>query len=197
MRTRRSSRRTPPPRTPRCPSGARRGSTVRDRGRQFHPGRQPDQQPGHPPSRAVDRVQHGQHQQHVDLSVVERAAQRFEPDADGCPQHRDTSTGCELVIHRQQTLADAHHAVQRGDDAQLPRERDEAERQQVQRVEDDGRKRRIGERQREIRRLVGVDVVVERARAHPARLRRRRRRAGRRSSRRWAPGRSTPSARRC
>jgi hypothetical protein len=38
-----------------------------------------------------------------------------------------------------------------------------AERQQVQRVEDDGRERRIGERQREIRRLVGIDVVVERS----------------------------------
>ena len=64
---------------------------------------------------------------------------------------------------RQQPLADAHHAVERRDDADLPRERDHAERQQVQRVEDDGGERRIGERQREVGRLVGVDVVVERA----------------------------------
>ena len=31
----------------------------------------------------------------------------------------------------------------------------------MQRIEHDGRKRRIGERQREVRRLVGVDEVVE------------------------------------
>lgn len=65
--------------------------------------------------------------------------------------------------HAQQALADPDGAVQRGDGRQLPTQGHQAERQQVQRVEDDGRERRIGERQREVRRLVGVDVAVQRA----------------------------------
>ena len=64
---------------------------ARDRGRQFHPRREPDEQAGQPPSGAVDGVQHREHQQHVDLSVVEIAPQRFDPDADCGPQHGDAS----------------------------------------------------------------------------------------------------------
>ena len=58
-------------------------------------------------------------------------------------------------------LAEPNRPVEGGDGGDLPEEGDETERQQVQRVEDDGREGRVGERQREVRSLVGVDVAVE------------------------------------
>ena len=130
------------------------------RGRQLHARGKPDQQPGHPPTRAVHRVQHGQHEQHVDLPVVEIAAQWLDPDADGGPDHRNAM----VTPSRQQSLADPHHSVERGDGAQLPGEREKSEREQVQRIEHDSREGRVSERKREVGRLVGIDVVVELAR---------------------------------
>ena len=60
-------------------------------------------------------------------------------------------------------MTDPHHAVERGDDADLPAESHQSERQQMQRIEQHRGERRIGERQREVGSLVGVDVVIERA----------------------------------
>ena len=67
-----------------------------------------------------------------------------------------------MATAAEQSLADADHPVERRNDPDRPRERDESERQQMQRVEHDSRERRIGERQREVWRLVGVGEVIQR-----------------------------------
>ncbi|CKT24923.1 Uncharacterised protein [Mycobacterium tuberculosis] len=68
-------------------------------------------------------------------------------------------TGLSGAPH--QALADPNRAVERGHRHYLPQQRDQTERHQMQRVEDHSRKRRIGERQREVRGLISVDVAIQ------------------------------------
>jgi len=77
---------------------------------------------------------------------------------------RTADTVARTGGNSEQTLAEPDHSVERGHRSDLPAEGDQAEREQVQRVEHDRRERRVGERQREIRCLVRIDVVVEAAR---------------------------------
>ena len=125
---------------------------------QFDPRGQAHQETRHPPSGTDRRPQRGQYQDDVDLSVVEGAAQRLDPDADRGPQHGDG-----WVSNADQPQAQHHDAVERGDDAQLPAEGDHSEGELGQRIEHQRRERRIGERQREVGGLVAVDVRIQRA----------------------------------
>ena len=69
-----------------------------------------------------------------------------------------------LAAFREQKLTEPNHPVEAGNGCELPAQSHRLEGQSAQRIEQQRRERGVGEGQRKIRRLVAVDVGVQRSR---------------------------------